>query len=172
MKLLGFVKVDVGAEDDATRRGSGLGGCLKAMLLFRKGNQKREIFYSFTSGSHNMNAQSLLKEMKKRLPFGATGKGPVIELFRAMGQFVDKKTALQVSDAYRDNESGEIVCMVSVDGGEKVTAALTNLKLDISHPLFNMVRNYRRDVEGAMSSPETVDVNAAGFKMGNLYKRI
>jgi hypothetical protein len=115
-------------------------------------------------------AQKLLIEFKKHLPVRVYGKGPVMELMREMGTRVDKKTPLQVTDAYRSNESGEIVCNITLENGEKVSAALTNLKLDIKHPLFSKVRDYRNEVAEELAKP-TKNVNDSSFRVGNLYKK-
>ncbi len=117
-----------------------------------------------------MSAQSLLVEVKKQLPFRVYGKGPVVELLREMGVFVDKKTPLQVTDAFRSDASGEIVCEVTVEGKGKVSAALTNLKLDISHPLYRKVKNYRDEVVDDLQTQD-LDVNRASFSVGDLYRR-
>ncbi len=117
-----------------------------------------------------MSAQGLLVEVKKNIPFRVYGKGPVIELFREMGLFVDKKMPLQVTDAFRSDESGEIVCEVTVEGKGKVSAALTNLKLDITHPLYRKVKNYRAEVVEELTQQEG-DVNSSTFKMGDLYRK-
>ena len=117
-----------------------------------------------------MNAHKLLSELKKHLPVGVYGKGPVIELLREMGEIVDKKTPLQVTDVYRSNESGEIVCYISLENGRKVSAALTNLKLDIRHPLFRKVKDYRGEVAEELAKP-TQSINNASFRIGNLYKK-
>lgn len=116
-----------------------------------------------------MSAQGLLVEVKKNIPFRVYGKGPVIELFRELGHFVDKKTALEVTDVFRSDESGELVCEVSLAGKGKISAALTNLKLDISHPLYRKVKNYRDEVVADLTS-QKIDVNRASFKIGDLYK--
>lgn len=117
-----------------------------------------------------MSAQKLLIEFKKHLPIRVYGKGPIIELLREMGERADKKTPLTVTDAFRSNESGEIVCNISLENGEKVSAALTNLKLDIKHPLFRKVRDYRNEVAEELAKP-TQNVNNASFRVGNLYKK-
>ncbi|GJL77968.1 MAG: hypothetical protein NPINA01_09570 [Nitrospinaceae bacterium] len=117
-----------------------------------------------------MSAQGLLVEVKKHIPFRAYGKGPVIELFRELGVFVDKKTALEVTDAFRSDESGEIVCEVAVDGKGKISAALTNLKLDITHPLYRRVKNYRDEVVDDLTKQE-LDVNRTSFSVGDLYRQ-
>jgi hypothetical protein len=117
-----------------------------------------------------LSAQSLLVEVKKQLPFRVYGKGPVIELLREMGVFVDKKTPLQVTDAFRSDASGEIVCEVSVEGKGKVSAALTNLKLDITHPLYRKVKNYRDEVVDDLQKQD-LDVNRASFSVGDLYRK-
>ncbi len=118
-----------------------------------------------------MSSQGLLTEIKKHLPFRVYGKGPVLELFKAGGHFVNKKTELEATEVFRSDESGELVCTVVFDGKEKISAALTNLKLDISHPLFNKVRNYRREVEVELSQQEAPDVNRASFRIKDLYKK-
>ena len=117
-----------------------------------------------------MSAQKLLMAFKKHIPVRVYGKGPVIELMREMGARVDKKTPLQVTDAYCSNESGEIVCNIALENGEKLSAALTNLKLDIKHPLFNKVRDYRNEVAEELAKP-TQNINNSSFRVGNLYEK-
>ena len=117
-----------------------------------------------------MSAQGMLVEVKKHLPFRVYGKGPVIELIREMGAFVDKKTPLEVTSAFRSDESGEIVCEVTFPGDGKVSAALTNLKLDITHPLYRKVKNYRDEVVEDLGKQE-LDVNRSSFKIGDLYRK-
>ncbi|MBI4382564.1 MAG: hypothetical protein HY579_00840 [Nitrospinae bacterium] len=117
-----------------------------------------------------MSAQGLLSEIKKYLPLKVYGKGPVLELLREMGVFAEKTTPLQATEVFRSNESGELVCLVAPEGKEKVTAALTNLRLDIKHPLFAKVRNYQREVEREISKPGQ-NVNRSSFRVGDLYKR-
>ncbi len=116
-----------------------------------------------------MSAQGLLNEIKKHLPFRAYGKGVVLELLREMGCLADKKTPLKIVDVFRSSESGELVCVVAVEGKENVSAALTNLRLDISHPMFNKVRNYHREVETELAKPEQ-NVNRSSFRVGDLYR--
>ena len=117
-----------------------------------------------------MSAQGLMQQVKKHIPFRVYGKGPVIDLFRELGQFVNKKTALEVTDVMRSDESGELVCELSLEGKVKITAALTNLKLDINHPLYRKVKNYRNEVVEELSTQETGDINRPGFSIGELYK--
>ena len=119
-----------------------------------------------------MNAQSLLIELKKYLPLRVYGKGPILELLREMGQFVDKKTPLQATDVFRSQESGEIICTLVV-GDQRTTAALANLKLDITHPLFRKVRDYRNEVATEVFTPEKKEsnVNRSSFRIRDLYKK-
>ncbi len=116
-----------------------------------------------------MSAQGLLVEVKKHIPFRAYGKGPVIELLREMGVRVDKKTALMVTDVYRSDESGELVCQITIEGQGKASAALTNLKVDITHPLYRKIKNYRDEVVSDLVSQDQ-DVNRSSFKVGDLYR--
>jgi len=117
-----------------------------------------------------MSGQSLLVEIKRSLPLRAYGNGPVMELLREMGIPANKKTPLTVSDVFRDAESGEIVCQVAVEGHEKISAALTNLKLDITHPLHRKVRDYRNEVANALAQPDQKPgINSQSFRIGNLY---
>ena len=117
-----------------------------------------------------MSAQNLLSELKKHTPLRAYGNGPVIELMREMGLHVTKKTPLTVTNAFRDSESGEIVCEVAPEGSGKFSAALTNLKLDITHPLYRKVKNYRDEVANALASQDgKTNVNSQSFSMRNLY---
>ena len=116
-----------------------------------------------------MSGQSLLVEIKRSLPLRAYGNGPVMELLGEMGIQANKKTPLVVSDVFRDSESGEIVCQVAVEGHEKISAALTNLKLDITHPLFRKVKDYRNEVANALAQPDAPGINSQSFRIGNLY---
>ncbi len=117
-----------------------------------------------------MSAQGLLIEIKKHLPMRAYGTGPVISMMREMGLHADKKTQLTVTDVFRDSESGELVCQVKADGANSFSAALTNLKLDITHPLYRKVKNYRDEVANALAQPDDApNVNSATFRMGSLY---
>ncbi len=117
-----------------------------------------------------MSAQSLLIEIKKQLPFRAYGNGPVVEIMREMGLHANKKTQLTVTDAFRDSESGELVCQVKVEGADSFSAALSNLKLEITHPLYRKVKNYRDEVANALAQPEDApNVNSSTFRMGSLY---
>jgi hypothetical protein len=50
-------------------------------------------------------------------------------------------------------------------------AALTNLKLDITHPLYRKVKDYRGEVVAELAAGETPDINRPGFRVGDLYKR-
>ncbi len=110
-------------------------------------------------------------EIKSHLPIRAYGNGPVIELMREMGMVANKKTPLTISDAFRDGESGEIVCQVAMEGKEKFSAALANLKLDITHPLYRRVKNYRDEVANALAQPDSDknNVNSQSFRLGSLY---
>ncbi len=117
-----------------------------------------------------MSAQSLLIEIKKHMPLKAYGNGPVIEMMREMGLHANKKTQLTVTDVFRDGESGEIACQVKADGADSFSAALTNLKLDITHPLYRKVKNYRDEVANALAQPEDApNINSSTFRMGSLY---
>ena len=91
-----------------------------------------------------------------------------------MGSQVNKKTPLNVTDVFRSSESGEIICEIAMDGKGKVTAALANLRLEITHPLFRKVKNYR-DEEANREAPEKTerpsqDVNRESFRVGDLYR--
>jgi hypothetical protein len=125
-----------------------------------------------------MSSQGLLVELKRHLPLRAYGNGPVLELLRELGNHVTKKTPLNVTNLFRESERGEIVCEISMEGKEKMTAALANLRLDITHPLFRKVKNYR-DEEANREEPEkaepsarpTPNVNSGGFRVRDLYKK-
>ena len=117
-----------------------------------------------------MSEQSLLIEIKKHIPLRAYGNGPVVEMMRELGLHANKKTQLTVTDVFRDSESGELVCQVNTEGVDSFSAALTNLKLDITHPLYRKVRNYRDEVANTLAQPEDVpNVNSSSFRMGSLY---
>ncbi len=125
-----------------------------------------------------MSSQGLLIELKRHLPLRAYGNGPVLELLREMGNHVTKKTPLDITDAFRESERGEIVCEISIKGQEKTSAALANLRLDITHPLFRKVKNYRDD-EANREEPAQADkpgrpaqdLNRSGFRIRDLYKK-
>ncbi len=118
-----------------------------------------------------MSAQNLLIEIKQHLPLSAYGNGPVVAIMREMGLNANKKTQLTVSDVFRDSESGEIVCQVKAGDSDSFSAALANLKLDITHPLYRKVKNYRDEVANALAQPdaESANVNSSSFRLGNLY---
>lgn len=117
-----------------------------------------------------MSGQSLMVDIKKHLPMRVYGNGPVIELLREMGRPVDKKTPLNATAVFKDSESGEIVCELTFEDNEKVTAALTNLRVDISHKLFRKIKNYRNEVANDLATQgQEPGVNSQSFRVGNLY---
>ena len=99
-------------------------------------------------------------------------------LLREMGFPVKNNTPLEVTDVYRDDNTGELVCTLSPDGKGDFTAALTNLKLDITHPLYRKVKNYQVEVSEALGKLDVEDTRQAsidqedrgGFRVGDLYK--
>ena len=125
-----------------------------------------------------MSAQSLLNDLLKHLPLSVYGRGAVLTLLREMGFPVTNKTPLEVTDVYRDDHSGELVCKLSPDGKGEFTAALTNLKLDITHPLYRKVKNYQVEVSEALGKLDVEDTrqisidqeDRGGFRVGDLYK--
>ena len=121
-----------------------------------------------------MSSQGLLVEIKGHLPLTAYGNGPVLELIREHGKSVNKKTPLNVTDVYRDSESGEIICEITIESSEKVTASLANLRLGITHPLFRKVKNYRDETANKEAPKKrerpSQDVNRSSFRVGDLYK--
>ena len=125
-----------------------------------------------------MSAQSLLNDLLKHLPLRVYGRGAVLTLLREMGFPVKNKTPLEVTDVYRDDHSGELVCKLSLDGKGEFTAALTNLKLDITHPLYRKVKNYQVEVSEALGKLDVEDTrqisidkeDRGGFHVGDLYK--
>ena len=125
-----------------------------------------------------MSAQALLDELLKCLPLRVYGRGAVLTLLREMGFHVKNKTPLEVRDIYRDDNSGELVCKLTPDGNGEFTAALTNLKLDIKHPLYQKVKNYQVEVSEALGKLDEEDTrqttidqaDRGGFRVGSLYK--
>jgi len=125
-----------------------------------------------------LSAQSLLNDLLKHLPLRVYGRGAVLTLLREMGFPVKNKTPLEVTDVYRDDHSGELVCKLSPDGKGEFTAALTNLKLDITHPLYRKVKNYQVEVSEALGKLDVEDTrqisidqeDRGGFRVGDLYK--
>ena len=125
-----------------------------------------------------MSAQTLLDELIKCLPLKVYGRGAVLTLLREMGFQVKNKTPLEVIDIFRDDNSGELVCKLTPDGTGEFTAALTNLKLDIKHPLYQQVKNYQAEVSEALGKLDEEDTRQTsidqadreGFRVGNLYK--
>lgn len=101
-----------------------------------------------------MSAQQLLNDLLRQLPLRVYGNGPVLHLLREMGFRANNKTPLQVTDVYRDKESGELVCKLTPDGNREFTAALTNLKLEITHPLRRKVKAYQAEVAEALSKQD------------------
>ena len=125
-----------------------------------------------------MSAQTLLDELIKCLPLKVYGRGAVLTLLREMGFQVKNKTPLEVIDVFRDDNSGELACKLTPDGTGEFTAALTNLKLDIKHPLYQQVKNYQAEVSEALGKLDEEDTrqtsidqeDRGGFRVGNLYK--
>ena len=96
----------------------------------------------------------------------------------SLGFQIKNKTPLEVTDIYRDDISGELVCKLTPDGKGEFTAALTNLKLDIKHPLYQKVKNYQAEVSEALGKLDEEDTrqtrieqeDRGGFRVGSLYK--
>lgn len=126
-----------------------------------------------------MSAQQLLNDLLKHLPLRVYGRGPVLALLREMGFPVKNKTPLTVTDVHRDDNSGELVCQLTPDGKGDFTAALTNLKLDITHPLYRRVKDYQAEVSAALGRQDVEDTrqteidreDRGGFRVGDLYKK-
>ena len=126
-----------------------------------------------------MSAQQLLNDLLKHLPLRVYGRGAVLTLLREMGFMVKNKTPLTVIDIFRDDESGELVCKLTPDGTGEFTAALSNLKLDITHPLYRKVKDYQIEVSESLGKQDTEDSRQAridredrsGFRVGDLYKK-
>ena len=126
-----------------------------------------------------MSAQQLLNDLLGCLPLRVYGRGAVLTLLREMGFAVKNKTPLTVLDIFRDDESGELVCKLTPDGTGEFTAALSNLKLDISHPLYRKVKDYQEEVSEAIGKQDIEDSRQTqieredrdGFRVGDLYKK-
>ena len=126
-----------------------------------------------------MSAQQLLNDLLECLPLRVYGRGAVLTLLREMGFAIKNKTPLTVLDIFRDDESGELVCKLTPDGTGEFTAALSNLKLDISHPLYRKVKDYQEEVSEALGKQDVEDSRQAqieredrdGFRVGDLYKK-
>ena len=126
-----------------------------------------------------MSAQQLLNELLKHLPLRVYGRGAVLTLLREMGFAVKNKTPLTVIDVFRDDESGELVCKLTPDGTGEFTAALSNLKLDITHSLYRKVKNYQAEVSEELGKQDVEDTrqtqidreDRGGFRVGDLYKK-
>ena len=126
-----------------------------------------------------MSAQQLLNDLLEFLPLRVYGRGAVLTLLREMGFAVKNKTSLTVLDIFRDNESGELVCKLTPDGTGEFTAALSNLKLDITHPLYRKVKGYQEEVSEALGKQDVEDSRQTqieredrdGFRVGDLYKK-
>ena len=126
-----------------------------------------------------MPAQQLLHDLLEHLPLRVYGRGSVLTLLREMGFKVKNKTPLTVIDVFRDDESGELVCKLTPDGTGEFTAALSNLKLDITHALYRKVKNYQVEVSEALGRQSVEDIqqtridreDRGGFRVGDLYKK-
>ena len=126
-----------------------------------------------------MSAQQLLNDLLKYLPLRVYGRGAVLTLLREMGFMVKNKTPLTVIDIFRDDDSGELVCKLTPDGTGEFTAALSNLKLDITHPLYRKVKDYQIEVSESLGKQDAEDSRQAridredrsGFRVGDLYKK-
>ncbi len=108
-----------------------------------------------------------------------TAMVPVISLLKEMGFRVNKKSPLEVKDIHRDDNSGELVCTLTPDGEGEFTAALTNLRLDITHPLYRAVKDYQQEVAEALGKQDMEDMrqtaiareDRGSFRIGDLYKK-
>ena len=126
-----------------------------------------------------MSAQRLLNELLEHLPLRVYGRGAVLTLLREMGFTVKNKTPLTVVDVFRDDESGELVCKLTPDGTGEFTAALSNLKLDITHSLYRKVKNYQAEVSEELGKQDVEDTrqiqidreDRGGIRVGDLYKK-
>lgn len=126
-----------------------------------------------------MSAQKLLNELLKHVPLRVYGRGAVLTLLREMGFAVKNKTPLTVIDVFRDDDSGELVCKLTPDGTGEFTAALSNLKLDITHELYRKVKDYQVEVSEALGKQDLEDSrqtkidqeDRGGFRIGDLYKK-
>ena len=126
-----------------------------------------------------MSAQQLLNDLLECLPLRVYGRGAVLTLLREMGFAVKNKTPLTVLDIFRDDDSGELVCKLTPDGTGEFTSALSNLKLDITHPLYRKVKDYQAEVSEALGKQDLEDSRQAqidqddrgGFRVGDLYKK-
>ena len=126
-----------------------------------------------------MSAQKLLNELLEHLPLRAYGRGAVLTLLREMGFTVKNKTPLTVVDVFRDDESGELVCKLTPDGTGEFTAALSNLRLDITHSLYRKVKDYQVEVSEALGKQDIEDSrqtqidrqDRGEFRVGDLYKK-
>ena len=126
-----------------------------------------------------MSAQRLLNDLLGYLPLRVYGRGAVLTLLREMGFVVKNKTPLTVLDIFRDDESGELVCKLTPDGTGEFTAALSNLKLDIAHPLYRKVKDYQIEVSEALGKQDVEDSrqtqieseDRGGLRVSDLYKK-
>ena len=126
-----------------------------------------------------MSAQQLLNDLLGHLPLRVYGRGAVLTLLREMGFVVKNKTPLTVLDIFRDDESGELVCKLTPDGTGEFTAALSNLKLDIAHPLYRKVKDYQIEVSEALGKQDVEDSrqtqieseDRSGLRVSDLYKK-
>jgi len=126
-----------------------------------------------------MSAQQLLNDLLEYLPLRVYGRGAVLTLLREMGFVVKNKTPLTVLDIFRDDESGELVCKLTPDGTGEFTAALSNLKLDIAHPLYRKVKDYQIEVSKALGKQDVEDSrhtqieseDRCGLRVSDLYKK-
>ena len=126
-----------------------------------------------------MSAQQLLNDLLKYLPLRVYGRGAVLTLLREMGFVVKNKTPLTVLDIFRDDKSGELVCKLTPDGTGEFTAALSNLKLDIAHPLYRKVKDYQIEVSEALGKQDVEDSrqtqieseDRSGLRVSELYKK-
>ena len=126
-----------------------------------------------------MSAQQLLNDLLEYLPLRVYGRGAVLTLLREMGFVVKNKTPLTVLDIFRDDESGELVCKLTPDVTGEFTAALSNLKLDIAHPLYRKVKDYQIEVSEALGKQDGEDSrqtqieseDRSGLRVSDLYKK-
>ncbi len=96
----------------------------------------------FLKGRHS----ALLKEIRKELPIPAYPSKDLMKLTLKEGKNVRPTQEVQIIDAFPSADTQDILCSIIADD-DVFIAPLRYIRLQRSHPLFEMVVNYHKDIK-------------------------
>ncbi len=96
----------------------------------------------FLQGRHG----SLLREIRKQLPIPAYPSTDLMNLTLKEGKQIRPTQEVKIVDAFPSADSWDILCSIMADE-DVFIAPLRYIRLQRSHPLFDMVVNYHKDIK-------------------------